>query len=109
MPTLTINFDSYRIRHDAGPLASQNYVAVIECLAGLAEVVNLIFMKEGITPPQNVKDVNGVVLLYFPVSRFNDILNTIRYEKPLRCVFNSDSFWGYLETNSSEPTGEQEG
>jgi hypothetical protein len=51
---------------------------------------------------------SGIISMTFQISRFNDIINTLRYEKPLRLEFNTDKGRGYISTGSNEPIGEQE-
>jgi len=52
--------------------------------------------------------VNGVIHLCYPKSHFNDIINIIRYEKPLSLIVDPQNKYGYIAT-AIEPVGEQEG
>jgi hypothetical protein len=53
--------------------------------------------------------------LYFPLSRFGDVINILRYEKPLRLFIHTIgssletlSIGGDIRTGDREPAGEQE-
>jgi len=55
---------------------------------------------------------DNVIFMNCHISRFNDIINIIRYEKPLRIVFDPNKVEAWIETKPSgqyEPVGEQEG
>jgi hypothetical protein len=55
---------------------------------------------------------DNVINMNCHISRFNDIINIIRYEKPLRIVFDSSKVEAWIESSPSteyEPVGEQEG
>lgn len=45
--------------------------------------------------------------LNFHLSQFNDIVNTVRYEKPLYLILTTDNWNGSISTNL-EPVGEEE-
>ena len=45
---------------------------------------------------------------HYPISRFNDIVNILRYEKPLYLLMITHSWSGGLVTDELEPVGEQE-
>jgi hypothetical protein len=48
-------------------------------------------------------------MLAFPLSRMGEIMNFLRYEKPLLIYLDTVSNRGYLVTQSAEAVGEQEG
>jgi hypothetical protein len=53
---------------------------------------------------------NNQIHLQFHVSRFNDIISILRYEKPLTLKIDTTSSNGWIATSDSayEPVGEQE-
>ena len=96
--------DSYVVNH----LSKHPTVdATITCRGAGAVVVTLHFIKDGVALPPNVGGPPPRV--YFPVSRFNDVITTLRYEKPLVFNFNTANGIGTFGTSTQEPVGEQEG
>ena len=47
--------------------------------------------------------------IHFHILRFSDVIDILRYEKPLRIYFDDVKLTGYLYTTEFKPTGEQEG
>ena len=92
-------FDSYFIVY------STSGGATIYCEAIKKRVGTINFVREDEPiPKSNIKGEERN--LYFPISRFNDIISIIRYEKPLTLnVYDTGA--GYLST-ITEPVGEQE-
>ena len=62
---------------------------------------NLIFQPNQVLP-------DGTLSLTYEMSRFDDVINTLRYEKPLILAVNPDTGFGYLGNAELEPVGEQE-
>ena len=100
----TRNFDSYRVFYNS---ESESAEALIQCFNGAQIVGQIMFYKDGSKHPLN-KTKNGIIGLYYPISRFNDIITILRYEKPLHLAFETDSRRGHIGTITSEPTGEEE-
>jgi hypothetical protein len=48
-------------------------------------------------------------MLAYPISRMGEIMNFLRYEKPLFISLDTVSNRGYLATREREAAGEQEG
>jgi hypothetical protein len=96
-------FDFYAINH----LSEHPSVdAQITCFgAGGAIVGTLNFIKDGVALPANVPGPPPIVA--FPIRQFNDVVTTLRYEKPLAFNFNSSTKIGTVGT-AREPVGEQE-
>jgi len=46
--------------------------------------------------------------IHYPLSRFNDVINILREEKPLYLFLNLDNKIGTLATTEIEPAGEEE-
>jgi len=47
--------------------------------------------------------------MYLDISRFNDIITLLRYEKPFRMYFDDSKKEASIQSFSNEPVGEQEG
>jgi hypothetical protein len=101
-------FDSYSITYVAGP-ATQLSQAVISCYNGSTAAGRIYFYANGSGLPSNKQEADGSITLYYEISRFNDVVSLLRYEKPLALYLISTSSYGYIYTGSHEPVGEQEG
>jgi len=99
-------FDRYILSYDT-ERKNANVVASITCYTSLPwkSVGQILFYLEDIPPNETAG--NDFLKLHFSASRFNDIINILRYEKPLSLIMNTDTLYGALQT-SSEETGEQE-
>src|SRR5436305_3778 len=96
-------FDTYAIVHLSN---HPTFDAQIACYSKDDIVGVLVFVKGGIHPlPANENGTPPTV--YFPASRFNDVITTLRYEKPVMFNFNTENLVGTVETGR-EPVGEQE-
>jgi hypothetical protein len=97
------SFDLYVVNH----LSKHPTVdATITCISGSSAVGVLRFIKDGVALPANVGGPAPTV--HFPVSQFNDVVATLRYEKPLAFNFTDSSGVGTVGTATREPVGEQE-
>ncbi len=99
MNPIAKDFDQYRLQYYSGQ-------AYIECWKGPVCVGNIVFVKETLPLPAN-KFANNALAIYYPLSRFNDVVTILRYEKPLYLWFNPDNLLGCVST-TKEPIGEQE-
>jgi hypothetical protein len=81
--------------------------AVITCLNVGSRVAFLTFMNDGVPLPANTIGP-GTPNIHFPVSQLNNVITTLRYEKPLQVDLPS-TLIGTVGTASLEPVGEQEG
>lgn len=96
-------FDIYVVTH----LSKHPTVdATITCISGGDAVGVLHFIKDGVALPENVPGPPPTVR--FPVSQFDDVITTLRYEKPLQFNFNPSNKIGTVGTGR-EPVGEEEG
>lgn len=98
----TSEFDNYIIYHEQKPDSIEK--AVITCFMEDKTVGYINFYDGGVPDPEVLP--NGVMKLCFHFSRLGEIINTIRYEKPLFI-----SLYGKKSVLSTvkEPVGEQEG
>lgn len=100
-------FDNYYIEY-YGTHPNHSYVAIIYCRDSTRKknVGRIVFYPDDMTRNSDNYD-NAAITIYLPVSRFNDIINILRYEKPLALAFNGER--GYINTSQEEKVGEQEG
>ncbi|MDX1477151.1 MAG: hypothetical protein R3301_05565 [Saprospiraceae bacterium] len=98
----TSEFDNYIIYHESKPNSIEK--AVITCFMG-EKTVGYIHFYDGAVPEPEVLPT-GVMRLCFHFDRLPEIINTIRYEKPLYISLYEDK--SVLST-IREPVGEQEG
>ena len=109
MGSVTSDFDTYTLEYIGGDsLQSGTAGAMINCYKN-NELVGLIqFFKDNVIIPAN-QVINGQIQLHYEMNRFNDVITTLRYEKPLFLLVNTDNGFGYIGTGQTEPVGEQEG
>ncbi|HMK54264.1 MAG TPA: hypothetical protein VK444_05725 [Methanobacteriaceae archaeon] len=105
-----IAFDRYTINYTAGKaLQSKESGADIVCFNGNNFIGLLRFFSDSTIIPDNQRLSDGTIYLYYEMSRFNDVMTLIRYEKPLFLAINADTKYGYIGCGQLEPVGEQEG
>ena len=71
-----------------------------------AELAGIIYFWDEMPVKAN-SVYSGSPVLNFHINQFNDIMNIIRYEKPLYLHLNTENWYGYIST-TAEPIGEQE-
>ncbi len=98
----TSEFDSYIVYHEEKPGGTEKMV--ITCFFE-EKTVGFIAFADGEVPKPEVLP-HGVMKLTFNVNRIGEIMDTIRYEKPLYISVIGDK--SVLST-VREPVGEQEG
>lgn len=96
-------FDRYLLSYRAG----SGVVAYVGCYtsAPWQDVGRILFYSDNVPP--NATFSNDLPSLHFSISQFNDIMNILRYEKPLFLRLETNSLYGDL-ASSSEEIGEQE-
>jgi len=99
-------FDSYKLWHAPG--SSPVTVASIECFKTGIRVGALFFYNDNIALPPNENHQTLGIRLYLHASRFKDVIDTVRQEKPLYLMLETVSLNGWLTTNDTEPVGEEE-
>ncbi len=105
------SFDSYQLFLNTDPFA---YKAEINLFSAGRFTGRIVFYADGNTTITNQEFQPGganykVPMLAFPLSRMEEIMDFLRYEKPLVIFLDTVSNRGYLATQSREATGEQEG
>ena len=102
MATIRADFDSYKYWCYSG----HPYEVLVYCYRDEAYVGRIVFFKDGAPIPPNA-DVGGPSI-HFPLSRFAQIMDTLRHEKPLYLFLGVDNAIGSIGTADFEPVGEEE-
>jgi hypothetical protein len=109
MTIISQSFDHYNITYYSG----YHYEALIDLFMGSpfidtpAFVGRIAFVQDGAPIPPN-DEYFGAPRLYYPLRRFNDVINILREEKPLWLYLNLDHKVGFIATARREPVGEEE-
>lgn len=110
MPYVIKPFNKYVLYYisssGAGPQVGVPQLAEIDCFKKGNRAGIIYFFPDGANLPNNSVGVNGIYI-YFHLSRFNDVITTLREEKPLYLCFNEEKKIAYIGT-SFEPIGERE-
>lgn len=69
--------------------------------------VGIIMFRDEFPPRTNFINSNDNIVLHYHISRFNDIINILRYEKPLYIYIETDN-WGRGILTDPEGIGEEE-
>jgi hypothetical protein len=104
MPTITRNFDRYRMSIYSGH-PTQAAISLLN--PDGTDMARVYFVRDGDALPAN-RLTGTTVLLNYPVSRLGDITAMLRYETPLYLHFNTDTRVGMISTLHAEVVGEQE-
>ena len=105
------SFDSYQLFLNTEPFA---YKAEINLFSAGVFAGRIVFHADGNTSITNQEFQPGgttykVPMLAYPLSRMVEIMNFLRYEKPLFISLDTVSNRAYLATKEREAVGEQEG
>ena len=103
MGTVRKDFDSYKYWYYSG----HPYEALIYCSQAGNYVGRIVFFNDDAAIPPNANYTSGPSI-HFPLSRFNDIITMLRYEKPLYLFLNLNNLIGIVATADAEPVGEEE-
>ena len=98
-------FDNYEIYHFSGGSAAVH----IMCFQGTSlhnRVGSILFYPDDAALPANQNRSYGPKL-YFPLSRFDEVIATLRQEKPLYLRLDLDTLVGIVATPEREPVGEE--
>ncbi len=97
-------FDSYAVFYYA--YHPKGLLAFISCILGAEKVGGIAFYDDSspeLSDPCGIE--NDKLMLRYPISRFNDVITILRYEKPLYLVGGPACC---VATKDDEPIGEQE-
>jgi hypothetical protein len=105
------SFDSYQLILNTDPFA---YKAEINLFLGTTFTGRIVIYADGNTTITNQEFQPGgtnykIPMLAYPLSRMGEIMNFLRFEKPLFISLDTVSNRGYLATREREAVGEQEG
>ena len=105
------SFDSYQLFLNTEPFA---YKAEINLFSAGVFAGRIVFHADGDTSISNQEFQPGgttykVPMLAYPLSRIGEIMDFLRYEKPLFISLDTVSNRAYLATKEREAVGEQEG
>jgi hypothetical protein len=104
------SFTSYQIYYYSSHTLDAYYDALIYCYSGATFVGRIEFYKEA-TAEASLKSaiVGGLPYVRFRLSRFQDVITTLRQEGPtLTLSVNDANGIGTLATGAAEPTAEAE-
>ena len=101
-PMTSKEFDSYIIYHENNP--KSNIHMTVHCFNGEKSVGYIRFYGGDIPNPEVLP--GGSIEIGFSASRINELVNTLRFEKPL--YISAEGSKGMVST-VKEPVGEQEG
>lgn len=106
MPNLNFNIDRYWIYHFS---ASASRSAGILCYMPASNSPNaqLRFWRDGVDIPADTCSADGVPFLNFSAYQFQEIIETLRREKPVQIAWFEDVKRGFVYTGH-EPVGEEE-
>ena len=72
------------------------------------ENIGNIYFLDKLPISKNSISNQGKITIRYHIDRFNDIINILRYEKPLKIYIDTESLNGGIRTASAESIGEQE-
>lgn len=102
MANIEFHVKTYRVYHYSG----YSYESLIMIDSDSAYTGFLYFKKDGQALPSNFSNGNSVYS-FFPISRMNEILSTLRYDGPLYIGLATNGVFSF-STFTDEPAGEQE-
>ena len=104
MTLLKKSFNRYMLFYFAGG----EHSALVQCFEEEEYRGRILFYPdERDMPPCGI--FAGAPSLHYSLRQYQDVIDFIRYEKPLHLTLDPDSGKGYLATSNFEPIGEQEG
>ena len=109
LSSINKDFDQYTLDYDGGEaLQSGNAGAVFNCYKSNTYVGSIIFWSDkGPTPPNSYDSARKAIVLYYEMSRFNDVVTLLRLEKCLQLGINSTTLRGGISINRRVAVGEQ--
>jgi hypothetical protein len=104
MPSEFKNFNKYYIYYTT----KEGHVTPSIPIYNDDQSIGYIFFTEKLPTSKNYISNEGKITLRYHIDRFNDIINILRYEKPLKIYLDTESSIGGIGTGDFEPVGEQE-
>jgi hypothetical protein len=111
MATLINPFDTYQIFYYGGTAPSPAARIQVYQAGAFTGEMNFFPLPPASVPANTTIAPLGTAVpsLNYELSRFNDVVETLRQEKPLYLFLDTSSATGMLATTDLEPVGEQEG
>lgn len=118
MPLIVKKVDRYLIDYVGGTSLQEGTAgAIITCFGatphaggiGFTPVGTITFFADSRVTPSNQHLPDDTIALYYEMSRFNDVVNILRYSTPLQIAVNTETSYGYLGNAQTEDVGQQEG
>jgi hypothetical protein len=101
------NFDSYSVQYSSyKENGVDRTIASIRCKDGDI-LVGVVYFHDIYPLPENNIN-NNIIKMNLHISRFNEVITFLRYEKPLQLAFESTRKISDIRTPGIEPVGEQE-
>ena len=101
---ISFSIDQYKAVLYGQDAIANDLAAFIHCYHGGKNVMTCEFYRDDSTLPEN-RYKGGRIGLVYPWSRFDEIIDVLRNEKPLYTAFIGSNKLGYICTNQ-EPVGE---
>jgi hypothetical protein len=119
LPVIQRNFNYYTLGLYSGLYTPANVpntdysrsFGYITCYHEKEAVGYIKFFDRELIPPNSYigSSPNSQPVLNFHISRFNDIMTILHYEKTLAIIIDPNTLQGSVSAISYEPVGEQEG
>jgi hypothetical protein len=115
MAIIIKQFDSYKIEYrsvatqiagQAQPISKNS--AVVFCSFSGQLLGILLFQDTDFLPKNSIDNQSQIVTIRFNRSLFRDIIDILRYEKPLYLYLNTADWHGGIQNKEVEPVGEEE-
>ena len=110
MKRIDSEITQYWIHFQGGPAHSRKVYpqALIKCYNEDDYVMQMTFYPDGKKLPENHFDKrNKLVYLRYPMSMYHNVIDLLRYEKPVFFEYSRELNQGFLRTGK-EPVGEGE-
>ena len=107
MANYTAKFDNYRIFYYTGP----DINPLINCYDDTKSVGQIRFYEKSAAMPPNTVIESGqgrILKLHYRLEQFQDVIEVMRYEKPLHLWLETINSQGGVCTSEYEPVGEEE-
>lgn len=107
MPDVSKQFNGYRISyHSNNPAVPDRVTANVPLYFNNQHVGTIRFVKESPLPQNVVNPATQDFDVFYPLDKFNDVINILRYEKPL--WMDIDEIMNAQILTHLEPVGEEE-
>ena len=101
MYSISKQIDSYRIAYNRdNPQAPSRMLAYIHLSDKDNNRIGTLRLVDQSLLPENIINQDGTFDIFYHIDRFNDIINILRYEKPLWVSIDSNFKSGQIQTFS---------